>query len=208
MPAATLRDMSNFTTLLSTTLSLYFPCPRGIVYTTTSIPFQASSPASSLQIDLTASLYHIVTGFNMRIPRSLGLLARRTFIMLLVSGTLAFPTQNIPRELDTSKSPPTKRQFNSSLDGPELSYNYFAAIGDSYAAGLGAGHVMDRNCKRYNQSYANLINGDPRLGDQDEVGRRFDNLACAGATIRDVLEKQISWLDDGVDAVRTCLLLF
>jgi hypothetical protein len=163
-----------------------------------------------LQIYLTASLYHIVTGFNMRIPRILELLSRRTFILVLVSGTSAFPTQNIPRELDTSTTPtpPTKRQFNPSLDGPELSYKYFAAIGDSYAAGLGAGHALDRNCKRYNHSYANLINEDPRLGDQDEVGRRFDFLACAGATIRDVLEKQISWLDDGVDAVRTCLLLF
>src|ERR1700760_2612852 len=39
----------------------------------------------------------------------------------------------------------------------------WAAIGDSYASGLGSGIRLDYGCSRYDGGYANLINNDDRF---------------------------------------------
>ena len=73
---------------------------------------------------------------------------------------------------------------------------HFASIGDSYAAGLGAGDRMDWLCSRYTQSYPNLLHTS-LLGSDPYRTHQF--LACSGATSTEILEKQIPALRDNLD---------
>lgn len=73
------------------------------------------------------------------------------------------------------------------------------AVGDSYAAGLGAGKRLDWSCSRYDHSYPALLNSDSFLG--ANPNRAFQFLACSGATSEEVVAKQISALDDDLDIV-------
>ncbi|KAI9877135.1 MAG: hypothetical protein M1830_004710 [Pleopsidium flavum] len=72
----------------------------------------------------------------------------------------------------------------------------WAALGDSFASGIGAGRkiggVGDYLCSRYDESYPYVINNDPSLG---QGNRKFQNFACSGHTTLDVLNKQLSTLD-------------
>lgn len=72
----------------------------------------------------------------------------------------------------------------------------FASVGDSYSAGLGSGDRLDWSCSRYAQSYPNILHSLLLGADPDRV-HQF--LACSGATITEVLEKQVKALEDGVD---------
>jgi hypothetical protein len=83
-----------------------------------------------------------------------------------------------------------------------LIFDSFAALGDSYASGLGAGRALDRTCRRYDHSYPYLLNNDPRLGDHQGDRRRFQPLTCTGARISDVIEKQVPQLSSDFDLVR------
>jgi hypothetical protein len=89
-----------------------------------------------------------------------------------------------------------------------LAFDSFAALGDSYASGLGAGHALDRTCRRYDHSYPYLLNNDPGLGDHQGDRRRFQPLTCTGARIRDVIEKQVPQLTSDFDLVRTVYIIF
>ena len=86
------------------------------------------------------------------------------------------------------------RSFCQSSDPDDLSFiNKWAAIGDSYAAGIGAGKVVDKSCSRYVGSYANLVN--VQLGeDRTDIG--FTYIACSGAKIP-AITAQANPLDGG-----------
>ncbi|KAF2811078.1 SGNH hydrolase [Mytilinidion resinicola] len=75
----------------------------------------------------------------------------------------------------------------------------FASIGDSYAAGLGAGNRIDWSCSRYDHSYPSLLNSNGFLG--ENPNRTHQYLACSGATSEEVLVKQASALDDDLDVI-------
>lgn len=74
----------------------------------------------------------------------------------------------------------------------------WAAIGDSYSAGIGCGYLLDPDCKRYNFSFPSLINVDERMGD---TSRDFQFLACSGAVSSQILETQVPQIADGVQVV-------
>ncbi|KAL9110727.1 MAG: hypothetical protein Q9227_004719 [Pyrenula ochraceoflavens] len=96
---------------------------------------------------------------------------------------------------DRHKAIPKKRGFDNDANPYDLSYiGKFAAVGDSYAAGLKAGNALsgtgDADCGRYDGSSSVLLS--TWLG-----GESFTNLACSGATTKDVKSKQVASLDDG-----------
>ncbi|KAG9758271.1 SGNH hydrolase, partial [Aureobasidium melanogenum] len=74
----------------------------------------------------------------------------------------------------------------------------WAAIGDSYSAGIGCGYVLDYGCARYNFSFPSLINVDERMGD---ASRDFQFLACSGAESSDVLQNQVPQITDGIQMI-------
>ncbi|KAG9655336.1 SGNH hydrolase, partial [Aureobasidium melanogenum] len=74
----------------------------------------------------------------------------------------------------------------------------WAAIGDSYSAGIGCGYLLEPECKRYNFSFPSLINVDERMGD---TPRDFQFLACSGAVSSQILETQVPQIADGVQVV-------
>jgi lysophospholipase L1-like esterase len=90
----------------------------------------------------------------------------------------------------------------------------YAALGDSYSSGVGAGGYDSSGCSRSNRSY-------PALWAAAHAVTSFTFLACGGATTTDVLNKQVGGLsasttlvtitiggnDAGfVEVVTTCLL--
>ncbi|KAK2882542.1 hypothetical protein FQN49_000227 [Arthroderma sp. PD_2] len=97
------------------------------------------------------------------------------------------------------------------FDVTDLSFiKNMAAIGDSYAAGIGAGHKLgnvfqafesqsDYACSRYDRSFPYLVNQDERLG--DSKNRKFQFQACSGALTKDVLDKQIPLVEKEQDAI-------
>ncbi|KAF2111855.1 SGNH hydrolase-type esterase domain-containing protein, partial [Lophiotrema nucula] len=72
----------------------------------------------------------------------------------------------------------------------------WAAVGDSYASGIGAGNNIDYSCSRYDNAYPNLINNDERLSGQ----QIFEFKACSGAVTNDVA-KQVDALSSNQDAI-------
>ena len=75
----------------------------------------------------------------------------------------------------------------------------WAAVGDSYAAGIGAGERISYWCSRYDLAYPNLINMDERMGTNSN--RDFLFRACSGAVTGDV-ENQLWWFTDhSLDAI-------
>ena len=77
----------------------------------------------------------------------------------------------------------------------------WAAVGDSFASGIGAGVRTGWWCSRYDGAYGNLINNDKSLGNDPD--RKFHNLPCLGHTISQVLEKQINTLSDNTMTMMT-----
>ena len=75
-----------------------------------------------------------------------------------------------------------------------------ASIGDSFAAGTGAGTRLtgwgDWYCSRYDSSYPSLLNTDTSLG--DSAGRTFQYFACSGAKTPKVTSDQIPSLKNGI----------
>jgi lysophospholipase L1-like esterase len=72
----------------------------------------------------------------------------------------------------------------------------FASIGDSYSAGLGAGHRLDWLCSRYTHSYPNILHTS-LLGTNPNRNHSF--LACSGATSTEILATQIPALPSNLD---------
>lgn len=73
-----------------------------------------------------------------------------------------------------------------------------ATIGDSYAAGIGAGSRRDFSCSRYDHSYPYLLASYEGL-----ENATFQFLACSGALSTDVLAKQVPKINGIVDVVHT-----
>jgi lysophospholipase L1-like esterase len=76
----------------------------------------------------------------------------------------------------------------------------WAAVGDSFTAGIGSGNLYseldnDLDCSRYDYTYPTIINRyfEPSV-------RRFTYTACSGATTPDIY-KQITALPTGLDLV-------
>ncbi|KAI1171545.1 SGNH hydrolase-type esterase domain-containing protein [Nemania sp. FL0916] len=70
------------------------------------------------------------------------------------------------------------------------------AIGDSYSAGISADTPNDSinpACGRFNMSYPALMNEDPRFPGHS-ISKNFVFASCAGASMQDVVDKQISLL--------------
>lgn len=69
----------------------------------------------------------------------------------------------------------------------------WAAIGDSFSAGIGAGTRLkgwgDWYCSRYDSSYPSVLNKAPALG--DSKGRTFQYYSCSGAITTDVTKSQV-----------------
>ncbi|WP_454699262.1 SGNH/GDSL hydrolase family protein [Arthrobacter humicola] len=70
----------------------------------------------------------------------------------------------------------------------------YVALGDSYAAGVGAGSYQDLTCYR-------SANGYPAEADENKSVRLAANAACSGATIADVGTKQLTRLNTGINLV-------
>jgi lysophospholipase L1-like esterase len=69
----------------------------------------------------------------------------------------------------------------------------YAALGDSYSSGTGTGEYFDEECLRSAQAYPQLL--------ADGLNAEFDFAACSGATIADLLSKQLGSLDAETDIV-------
>ncbi|MFG2722882.1 SGNH/GDSL hydrolase family protein [Streptomyces sp. NPDC048416] len=71
----------------------------------------------------------------------------------------------------------------------------YAALGDSYSSGLGAGdYRAGESCGRSSHSY-------PELWAAAHPARRFAFTACSGATTQDVMKNQLGPLDKGTRLV-------
>jgi len=70
----------------------------------------------------------------------------------------------------------------------------YVALGDSYSSGLGTRDYDDSDCKRGPAAY-------PELWAASNATASYDFVACAGATTADVLDNQISALEEGTDLV-------
>jgi hypothetical protein len=75
----------------------------------------------------------------------------------------------------------------------------FAALGDSYASGVGNGERIDKRCGRYNQAYGYLVNEDLKW--KNEIDNNFTFLACVGDTAEMMIKKQLPKVEKGIDAV-------
>ncbi len=82
-------------------------------------------------------------------------------------------------------APPLRGTVSSPLD--------YVALGDSYSAGLGGGHVSG-SCERSDEAY-------PELLAQDDTIDLTRFAACSGATTSDVLTKQLGALDPRVQFI-------
>lgn len=99
------------------------------------------------------------------------------------------------------------RRADEDFDPWDLSsLTKIAAIGDSYSAGIGAGKRLGGlndlgawGCSRYDQSYPNLVNQNPALGDSSK--RKFQFESCSGALTNEVRDKQVKRIDDGQNAI-------
>ncbi|KAF2761889.1 SGNH hydrolase [Pseudovirgaria hyperparasitica] len=119
----------------------------------------------------------------------------QAFLLLLaIPETLAAPAAagiSLPRNIFGLQRRQTQQNAN------EQSWiKKWAAVGDSYAAGIGAGNRIDYSCSRYDSSYANLLNSSPRMSGT----QTFEFLACSGAKSPDV-EKQVAQLSSGYDMI-------
>lgn len=73
-------------------------------------------------------------------------------------------------------------------------FNEYVALGDSYAAGVGAGAYVDIACGRSANAYS-------ELADDLRTVRDVTNVACGGKTTQDVVSEQLGVLDRQTDLV-------
>ncbi|KAI9671724.1 MAG: hypothetical protein M1831_003252 [Alyxoria varia] len=111
------------------------------------------------------------------------------------------PPSKTPQQLAKRMDPDPRQPYLGYLDDSDPEdqswIEAWAAVGDSYAAGIGAGTRLvgygDWWCSRYNESFPNLINTDPRLG--NNANRKFTFWACSGAKT-DQITEQVNGLDN------------
>lgn len=109
-------------------------------------------------------------------------MAPSTFAVLATAFVLCglpFATSSpLDRQISLGASSQSQSQ---SLDADDLTFiKKWAAIGDSYAAGIGAGNNIDKSCARYDSAYPNLINN--QLSEQ-RTDIDFSFVACSGAKV-------------------------
>ncbi|KAG8170118.1 hypothetical protein KVR01_000863 [Diaporthe batatas] len=78
----------------------------------------------------------------------------------------------------------------------------WAAIGDSYSAGIGSGSPdpdSSAACARYDQSYPAFMQQNDLM--PQDPGAAFEFLACSGATSPEILSSQVSKLGTGYDLI-------
>lgn len=94
---------------------------------------------------------------------------------------------------------PTSDTFKKS----NFTIERFAALGDSYATGVGNGQRVDKKCRRYDQAYGYLINDEIRArnGFADDSKSSFQFLACVGDTAEKVSKTQLPKMEGKFDAV-------
>lgn len=74
-------------------------------------------------------------------------------------------------------------------------YDYYVALGDSYAAGQGAGPYLGKDdCHRSNNAYA-------ELADALKTVKVTTNAACSGKTTQDVVKEQLGQLNRKTELV-------
>lgn len=78
---------------------------------------------------------------------------------------------------------------------------HFAAIGDSYATGVGSGKRLNKWCSRYDHAYPYIVNAESKNGTKKERNKNFDFFACCGATTDTVKRHQMKKLKGNIDAV-------
>jgi len=99
---------------------------------------------------------------------------------------------------EENTTPITKRDDVAKDPNDHSWITHWAALGDSYSAGIGCGYLLDHACSRYNLSWPNLMNEDARMG---KTSREFQFLACSGATSPEILAHQIPQLSDGLQII-------
>lgn len=72
--------------------------------------------------------------------------------------------------------------------------DYYVALGDSYAAGVGAGPYLDTTCFRTDNAYS-------ELADDLKTVKDTTNAACSGATTEEVVSEQLGALNRKTDLV-------
>jgi hypothetical protein len=84
---------------------------------------------------------------------------------------------------------------------PSYDYSWvkrYAAIGDSFAAGIGVGNLEGakdaKECSRYTGGYPNKMQEEIQAGE-------YQFLACSGAVSKDMTEKQVPQLKDKYDLI-------
>ena len=86
-----------------------------------------------------------------------------------------------------SRNAISRRGSGDAIDHSDI--KKWAALGDSFAAGIGAGTRLtgwgDWYCSRYDGSYPSVINSSPSLG--SATGRDFKYYACSGAVTTDIM---------------------
>lgn len=121
----------------------------------------------------------------------------RLLFPLLIAAWLAIISESAVARIvpaDKESLAPHRRRQNAASSPFDHSYiRSWAALGDSFASGIGAGTRLtglgDWFCSRYDSSYPSVINASPSLG--DSTGRTFQYYACSGAITTDVTTKQI-----------------
>lgn len=124
-------------------------------------------------------------------------LSRLSVLILLYGTTFGIPTEFANYGYTNT----LKLRAPSDIEPSDLSsIKSYTSIGDSFAAGIGAGKRTDWSCSRYDHSYPYLVFEDDSMGDIG--GRSFQPLSCSGATAVDVLKNQIPKIKNGaIDAV-------
>lgn len=74
-----------------------------------------------------------------------------------------------------------------------------ASIGDSYAAGLGAGQRVDFSCSRYDTAYPTIVHDFLKTAARSNVTHQ--SLACSGADTTEISAKQIPLLDTNLNLI-------
>jgi hypothetical protein len=105
-----------------------------------------------------------------------------------------------------SKSVSTKVSTNSDLATKDFTIHRYAALGDSYATGVGCGKRISYNFSRYDHAYGYLVNNDlrqtPWKRRKDRKEKTFTFKARIGHTTERLAKRQLRRVKGQVDAVR------
>lgn len=101
----------------------------------------------------------------------------------------------------TTKTIDQQKILNTCNDvDPDLSWiQTMASIGDSYAAGLGAGQRVDFSCSRYDTAYPTIVHEFLKTAPRSNVTHQ--SLACSGADTTEISAKQIPLLDTNLNLI-------